>query len=481
MKPALRLRLGLRRTLLVILLPSMLVVAAGEVWLTWRTAVGAANAAYDRSLFGAIKAIDANISTESGGVGVELPYRMLEFFQLTASGEVYFRVATEDGLVELGNADLPPPGEPLASGRPHFQDATYFDSRVRIGSYARPLDLPIGGASGRQRIVIQVAESVASRGDFTRALVLEAISRDVLLIGIGAALLMLLVNWVLRPLQRLQADVLARAPDDLTPIDTENVPRDVAPLVDAINRHVLRNREMGEQRRRFVDDASHQLRTPLATLSAQVAYALREPDPVRVRDALQAIRSQLDDTVTRTNQMLTLARADAAAIDIEPVELNGLAEAVAREHWNEARGRRIDLGFEPAAAAVVVSANAGLLREALGNLLDNALKFAPASGKVTVRVSRDANGAEMAVEDDGPGIPADERERAGERFFRASNVTGSGSGLGLAIVRSVAHRLSGQMRVGTGPDGRGCSVSLRLPLHAASASTPDRRPAAGEQ
>ena len=87
---------------------------------------------------------------------------------------------------------------------------------------------------------------------------------------------------------------------------------DVAPLVDAINRHVLRNREMGEQRRRFVDDASHQLRTPLATLSAQVAYALREPDPVRVRDALQAIRSQLDDTVMRTNQMLTLARADAA-------------------------------------------------------------------------------------------------------------------------------------------------------------------------
>jgi len=467
-------RPSLRRALLLILLPSMLLVAGGEIWLTWRTAVGAANAAYDRSLFGAIKAIEANISTQSGGIGVELPYRMLEFFQLTASGEIYFRIATEDGLVELGNTDLPPPTAPLATDRPQFQDAQYFGERIRVGSYARPLPLPGGGGAGGQRIVIQVAESVASRSEFTRTLVLEAVSRDVLLIGIGAAMLTLLVGWVLRPLQRLRREVLERAPDDLTPIDVENVPREVVPLVEAINGHVARSRELAEQRRRFVDDASHQLRTPLATLAAQVAYAQREPDPVRVRDALAAIKAQLEDTVQRTNQMLALAWADTADVEMGAVELNALAESVARERWNEARERRIDLGFEAADCAFDVRGHAGLLREALRNLLDNALKYTPPGGKVTVRVARCGDRASLSVIDDGPGIPVADRSRAGERFFRASNVTGTGSGLGLAIVRSVAQRLGGEVELGTGPDGTGCTVSIVVPLRADGGTAPRR-------
>jgi two-component system sensor histidine kinase TctE len=457
-------RLGLRRTLLLILLPSMLGVAAGEIWLTWRTAVGAANAAYDRSLYGAIKAIDANISTESGGVGVELPYRMLEFFQLTAGGEVHFRIATEDGLVELGNADLPPPPLPLDTGRPQFHDAEYYGERVRIGSYARPLEATTGDPEGDTRIVIQVAESVSSRSDFTRTLVLDAISRDVLLIGIGAVLLALLVSWALKPLQRLRREVLGRRPDDLTPIDIAAVPREVEPLVEAINHHVLRGREMAEERRRFVDDASHQLRTPLATLAAQLAYTLREPDPVRVRHALQAIKAQLDDTVHRTNQMLALARADTAAIETAPIELNALAEDATREWWSEARERRIDLGFEPVEQPTRVHGHDGLLREVLRNLLHNALKYTPPGGHVTVRVGRHPAFAELSVCDDGPGIPAAERERAGQRFFRASNAQAPGSGLGLAIVRSVAARLGGRMRVDAGAGGRGCLVAVLLPL-----------------
>jgi two-component system sensor histidine kinase TctE len=463
-------RLGLRRTLLVVLLPSMLLVAAGELWLTWRTALGAANAAYDRSLFGAIKSIDANISTASGGIGVELPYRLLEFFQLTAGGEVHFRIATEDGLVELGNADLPRPPLPLDTGRPQFHDAEYFGERVRIGSYARVLPSSSGDAEGDTRIVIQVAESVASRGDFTRTLVLEAISRDLLLIGIGAVLLTLLVGWALRPLQRLRSEVLGRRPDDLTPIDTSTVPREVMPLVEAINQHVRRGRELAEERRRFVDDASHQLRTPLATLSAQLAYTLREPDPVRVREALPAIKAQLDDAVHRTNQMLALARTDTVAIELGPVELNALAEDVTRECWGEARERRLDLGFEPADVATEVRGHDGLLREALRNLLHNAFKYTPGGGRVTVSVERHPAFAQLSVCDDGPGIPAAERALAGQRFFRASNASAPGSGLGLAIVRSVAARLGGQMQVAVGAQGRGCRVELQL-MHWGSAES----------
>ncbi|GIL06859.1 HAMP domain-containing protein [Betaproteobacteria bacterium PRO7] len=477
MKPGFRHRLGLRRTLLVILLPAMLLVAAGQIWLTWRTAVDAANAAYDRSLFGAIKAIDANISTDSGGIGVELPYRLLEFFELTAGGNVYYRIATEDGLVELGNADLPRPKSLPASGSPHFSDATYFGERVRIATYTRPLGKPIGAPTGEQRIVIQVAESVTSRNEFTRALVIEAIRRDVLLIAVGAALLILLVNWVMKPLRRLRREVLARAPEDLAPIDATAAPREVAPLVDAINHHVQRIRELVEQRRRFIDDASHQLRTPLATLSAQMAYALRERDAQRVRDALLAIKLQLDDTVHRTNQMLALARADTAAFEPGPLDLNALAEEVTRESWNDARDKDIDLGFEAADGAPIVRGHDGLLREALRNLLHNALKYTPRGGHVTVHVARRDSYAELSVVDSGPGIPAAERVRAGERFFRASNVTASGSGLGLAIVRSVAQRLGGAMRVESGPDDAGCAIAVELPLWPGDA--PPSEPKAG--
>lgn len=456
-------RTSLRRTLLLILLPSMLLVAAGEVWLTWRTAVDAANAAYDRSLLGAVKAIDANISTASGGIGVELPYQMLEFFELRASGEVYFRVVTDDRLVDIGNTDLELPAVPLKSRQPRFDDETYNGERVRIATYARPLDRPVGGAQTPQRVIIQVAEAVQSRAEFTRRLVLQAVGRDVLLIGVGALLLALLVTWALNPLRRLSTQVLARSPADLTPIAMDTVPRDVTPLVEAINLHVERNRDLVEQRRRFVDDASHQLRTPLATLATQVAYVQRESDPERVREALAAIKSQLDDTVHRTNQMLALGRADAARLDLAPIELNALAEAVTREYWPESRERGIDLGFEPDGGPVWVSAHDGLLREALRNLLANALTYSGDGGEVTVRVALRDGAATLTVVDNGPGIPADERARAGERFFRASNVTASGSGLGLAIVRSVAQRLGGQLLVASGPDGRGSAIGIEMP------------------
>ncbi|WP_287989029.1 sensor histidine kinase [Piscinibacter sp.] len=460
-------RLSLRRTLLAVLLPGMLAVVGLELWFTWRTAVDAANAAYDRSLLGAIKSIDANISTESGGLAVELPYRMLEFFELTASGAVYYRVATEEGLVEIGNADLPPPLLPLETGRPQFHDAAYFGEPVRVGSYARRLPRPLAGHEEAQRVVIQVAETLRSREQFTRNLVLQALARDLMLVLVAGGLLVLAIGWALRPLARLRQEVGGRSPQDLTPIASAGIPLDVQPLVEAINQHVERTRRLTEARRRFVDDASHQLRTPLATLSTQVGYALREPDPARLHDALRAVKVQLEETVRQTNQMLALARTDSAELVPEPLDLRTLAEQGTRAWWSEAQARRIDLGLDVPEAPVPVQAHAGLLKEALSNLLHNALRYTPAGGQVTVRVAAEGGAARLVVLDNGPGIPAAERARAGERFFRASNASQPGSGLGLAIVRSIAERHGGRFEVEPGPDGQGLSAALVLPLHAA--------------
>lgn len=456
--------LGLRRTLLLVLLPGLLLVVGAQIGLTWRAAVDAANAAYDRSLLGAIKAIDANISTASGGLGIELPYVMLEFFELTASGQVYYRVATEDGLVEVGNGGLPEPPPSLITGRPQFRDAVYFGVPVRLGSYARELDRPLAGQETRQRVVIQVAETLESRQDFTRVLVLQAVARDLLLVLAAVALLVLTVGWALRPLSRLRTEVAARSARDLTPILAPDIPADVLPLVQAINAHVERSRHQAEARRRFIDDASHQLRTPLATLATQVGYALREPDPEALRDVVAAIKLQLDETVRQTNQMLALARADSASIEPEPVDANTLARDVARKWWADARERGVDLGLEADEPSLRVLVQPSLLAEALNNLVHNAIRYTPRGGQVTVQVGRLAGQAAITVLDTGPGIPSAELDRVGERFFRGSNVDQPGTGLGLSIVQSIVERLGGSLRLTPGLHGRGLAACLLLPL-----------------
>lgn len=455
------LRWSLRRTVLTLMVPALCAIGALELWATWRTALDAANSAYDRSLLGAIKAMDANISTASGGVAVELPYTMLEFFELTASGNVHFRVATEDGLTEIGSYDMPRPPANLKSRVPQFYDADYFGETMRVGAYARELDGLIGGE--RKRIVIQVAESLASRAEFTRKLLVQAVRRDAVLLAVAGALLLLVLNLTLEPLARLRDAVRDRSPLDLTPIDTAAVPVDVRPLAAAINLHMLRSQQIMEARRRFIDDASHQVRTPLATLRTQVDYALRETEPDNVRAALAAVSRQLDDATRRTNQMLALARADTAKPVPDQVDLCAMAEQAARDMVLAARAKRIDLELDCPEEAVMVVGDAGLLREAMQNLLHNAIRYAPESGQVVLRVGAEGPRASFAVTDNGPGVPVDQLPRLGERFFRARNALPDGSGLGLAIARAVAEQCGGNFSI-TNADGGGCVATLSLLL-----------------
>jgi two-component system sensor histidine kinase TctE len=467
-------RSSIRRFLLVLLLPGLGAVFAGELWLAWRTASEAADAAYDRSLLGAVKSIDSSISTASGGLGVELPYRMLEFFELTVQGQVFYRVATEDGLVEIGSADLPAPPHPLQTKQPVFYEGSYTGQPVRVASYARELSPPFAGQSGPQRVVIQVAETLEARDAFRRALVMQSLARDLMLMVAATALLALAIAWAMRPLARLRHEVDAREPQDMTPIEATGVPAEVLPLVQAINRHIERNRQQSEARRRFIDDASHQLRTPLTTLATQVAYAQREADPVQQQLALETIRKQLDETIRQTNQMLSLARADSAPPALQPFDAVALAQRLVRDWWAAARDRGMDLGLEAPDHPLPLVGEPDLLREALSNLLHNAIHHGGAGGLVTLVVRAGSeDGVEWNVTDNGLGLLAPDRARLGERFFRGAN--SRGSGLGLAIVRTVAQRHGGSMRVGPGLGGRGLCVTLTLPALTISHQTAEPR------
>ncbi|MFZ2394136.1 sensor histidine kinase, partial [Rhodoferax sp.] len=225
----------------------------------------------------------------------------------------------------------------------------------------------------------------------------------------------------------------------------------------------------------FLDDASHQLRTPLTTLATQVGFALREPDPALTKQALLAIKLQVEETVRQTNQMLSLARADTIGWHMEPCDLEALAQEVTRAAWPAARQKQIDLGFEPLNEShAEVNAHAGLLKEALVNVLHNALHHTPVGAKVTVQAGiepGDSAGeggpqAVLRVIDNGPGMSPDELAHAGERFFRGRSQV-NGSGLGLAIAKAVVERHGGGLYLqatSADPTCPGLTVTLRWTL-----------------
>lgn len=459
----------LKTLLLGRLIPALVCVMMVALYLSNHQLREQVDSAYDRSLAGALRSIDHNISTASGGLSMEQPYLLLEFFQLTANGHVYYRVATEDGLAEIGNPDLPLPDDPLVSGEPRFFYAEYDGEPVRVAALARAMEPPLYNNRGG-RVIVQVAESLESRQEVLQSALVSSVGRDLLVIAISVLIVIWSVFSALEPMERLREEMEARPSDDLSPVNPAGMPGEVRPLIDAVNLHMARFTDQARVQRQFLDDASHQLRTPLSVLRTQTAYALREEDPAEIRAALLAMQERLDHAVRTTNQMLALARAKDATLSegaaaFEPVDLNDLAGSVVRSLLPAGRARRLDLGLDLPGQPVVVHGVGWLLREALSNVLDNAIRYTPEGGEVTVRVAREAHSACLVVEDSGPGMSPQDIERAGVRFRRGSEGKNkSGAGLGLAIVDTIIDVHDARLHIENRPDRQGLRVALVFSL-----------------
>lgn len=408
---------------------------------------------------------------------MEQPYLMLEFFELTANGSVFYRVATEDGLAEIGYPDLPMPADPLVSGEPRFFYATYQGMPVRVAALARPMDPPLYANKGG-RIIVQVAEGLDTRQAFLHQVLVRSVERDLAVILISVLVIILGVFMALRPLARLQQEVEGRSADDLSPVSASDMPGEVLPLVAAVNLHMARFAAQARVQSQFLDDASHQLRTPLSVLRTQMAYALRETDPQEVRTALLAMQEGLDRAVRTTNQMLALARAKDASLAEggfvpESVDLVDLADGVIRGLLPTARFRQLDIGLEADQRPVMVQGADWLLREAVSNLVDNAIRYTSPAGEVTVRVQADAGTARLVVEDSGPGMSAEDIARACIRFRRgAAGKNRPGAGLGLAIVGTIAEILGARLVL----ENRAPLPGLRAALVFSLGQAPDGAP-----
>jgi two-component system, OmpR family, sensor histidine kinase TctE len=449
---------SIRFRLLALLLPTMITVTAASLWLTHTDALNSGNAAYDRSLLGAIKSLDLNTSTASGGLSVELPYRLFEFFELTATGNVYFRVATADGLVEIGHPDLPQPPAPLRTGQPVFYDAVYFGETVRIGAFMRPLQA--GSATGEQ-LIIQVAESTTSRERFTTELMHRALWRDFWLWAVMGLAVMLGLTRALRPLTRLAAQTRARQVDDLRALPTNGLPHDLLPLVDAVNQQLTRTQNLMAERRAFIDDASHQLRTPLSVLKTQVDYTMRESDPDRQKAAIEALSDELNHAIRATNQLLTLGQSDASRIEHDRFDLGQLVRSVAMALLPLARAKRIDLGVDMPDTALLAQGDRHLLEQALLNITHNAMEHGPQNGTVTLTAGQTQTRQWLQVTDSGPGMPEEVQTRMGQRFVKSRR--SRGSGLGLAIAHSAMMRHGGKLQSTPPTPAHGHTVTLEWP------------------
>lgn len=463
----------LKTQLLWWLIPTLVLVMMGALWLSNHQLRNQVDIAYDRSLAGALRAIDHNISTASGGLAMEQPYLMLEFFELTANGSVFYRVATEDGLAEIGHPELPMPTQPLVSGEPQFFYATYLGMPVRVAALARAMDPPLYANKGG-RVIVQVAEGLESRQAFLHQVLVRSVERDLAVILISVLVIILGVFMALRPLARLRQELERRPADDLSPVSASDLPGEVLPLVGAVNLHMARYAAQARVQSQFLDDASHQLRTPLSVLRTQTAYALRETCPQEVRTALLAMQEGLDRAVRTTNQMLALARAKDASLaeggfSLEPVDLAALADGVIRSLLPTARARQMDIGLEADPGPAIVPGAEWLLREAVGNLVDNAIRYTSPGGTITVLVRREPGQLRLSVEDSGPGMSAEDIARAGIRFRRgAAGKNKPGAGLGLAIVGTIAEALGARLVLENRAPLPGLRASLVFSLESAA-------------
>ena len=433
--------LSLRRQLLIWLLLPQLVLWAGGGLLAYRIALSYAEKGIDQSLTQSVRALARQVKPIGSGLLIDFPRAAQDVLEQDPDDRIVYMVsAPPDGFL-LGNQRLPQPTiVSAAPGEPLLYSATFDGKPMRFVA----MEVNYGEANAPQTMRVQVGKSLAVQQRIARELIADMLAP---LLAAGVLLSLAVYGGIQRglaPLTRLTAQLEHRSVNALSPIGMTQAPNEVHALVEAINgllNEVARN---VNQEKRFINDAAHQLRTPLAGLISQAELAQREnTDPV-LGARLGKVLKGAERSAHLVHQLLTLARTETTARR-EPLDLGALAREVAREWTPRAVAAGVDLGFEGEEHRQV-QGDALQLREAMANLIDNALRYTPRGSAVTLRVEAHGDSTRLIVEDNGPGLSDGDMAHVFQRFWRASEQPG-GCGLGLAIVREIARRHGGDARV----------------------------------
>jgi two-component system sensor histidine kinase TctE len=395
-----------------------------------------------------VRAIARLVKLESNQARVNFPAPARLILRADEDDTVYYQVLGFKGELLAGDKDIPPVSVPdsVEPDLVMFRDEEIAGEDVRVAyQFLQPAD----GASSKRLVVLQVAETRNKRSTLASRVVTGVLLPQFAIIPIAVILVWLGLSRGIAPLNQLQSLIRRRRPSDLSPISVGGVPEEVRPLIIAFNDMMARLEENLQAQQRFIADAAHQMRTPLTGLRMQTDLALMETDPAQVHRSLMHISQSAERASHLINQLLSLARAEASyekIYAVERVDLDVLCCAPCSATFvPRARQKNIDFGLETTGEPLVIDGNPVLLSELVKNLIDNAIKYTPEGGCVTVRTIATER-AILEVEDTGIGVPDADRERVFERFYRVLGSSESGSGLGLPIVREIAelHRAQGQ-------------------------------------
>jgi two-component system sensor histidine kinase TctE len=416
-----------------------------------------ASDAYDQALVDVGIALGERIRSAGDRVSFDLPGAAEQVLRTDKFDTIYYHVRHADGSALAGDPGLPPvPAGQVPEDGVIAYDGEYRGRKIRVVA----LQVPCGG----RICVVQVAETTNKRNKLARNIVLSSLVPELLITVATLVIVWFGVKRGLAPLENLSSEIRSRSARDLRPIDPAHAPEEARPLVGALNQLFGQVAESSSNQQRFLANAAHQLRTPLAGLRAHTEIALAQGMPEAHRAQLEQVRLATIRTARLANQLLALARAEPGGtrVDAKPVNLRAVVEDAADEWVHRAMEKEIDLGFD--LADVQVSGDALLLREALANLIHNALEYTPSGGRVTVRTGTRDHHPFIEVEDDGPGIAPDEREQVLERFYRVAGTAGTGSGLGLSIVREIALAHGARIAIGAGEGPGGAPVGCKVGL-----------------
>ena len=447
-----------------------------SIAITYLAAQSIANQPFDRALEDKVTVLAQQVRETSGVLGGRLPGSARDILRADDVDNIYYQVVGPGNEFFDGDRDMPAPVEEetpqpwsiqFRSETIHHVDVriahTWIDLR-RVGSggsaslaaNGSPGSSPGSAGSAPRLALVQVAETLDKRSLLANQIIKGVILPEFIILPIALALVWFALARGLAPLAQLQQRIRARRPEDLSPIDSGQVPEEISPLVASLNDMLARLSQTIQMQKRFIADAAHQMKTPLAGMRMQSELALRQTSQDEIRRSLEQLSKSSAAATRLINQLLTLARAENQTPEATPpvlIELSELARRAVQDWVTTSFALKIDLGFEQPGQPIMVRGNATMLREMLNNLIDNALRYTPAGGSVTVRVRTDTarQVAMIEVEDTGPGIAPAERSHVFERFYRILGSNVEGSGLGLAIVREIARQHGARVDISANP------------------------------
>jgi two-component system, OmpR family, sensor histidine kinase TctE len=434
-----------RQLLLWLLIPQGVLWLAGA-FLSYNVAKHYTNMAIDDSLLQTARSIGRQIKPQDNGLIIDFPHALQLLLNDDADERLFYMVSLNTGGVIFSNSDLPA----LANHQKPDKKIIFYDANVQNESLRIvSLYFPVEITQQKKWLHVQVGKSTEARNQLSRKILIDIAAPLAILIFVMSFLVWWGINRGLRPLARLQRQIETHSGQDASPLHLDNEPEEVGALTSALNHLLSSTNESIARQRRFIADAAHQLRTPLAGLKSQTELAMRETTPEGLSNRLSMVHTSANRSIHLVNQLLTLARSepDSAkgmpriALDLAKIIRELTAECVPR-----ALAAGMDLGCDTDISEAPMYGNSALLRELFTNLVENAIKYIPRGCNITVRLSIEGEHYMVEVEDDGAGIPDSDKERVFERFYRREQ-TGNGCGLGMAIVKEITERHRGSIRL----------------------------------